>query len=334
MKCCIIGAGATGGFLAVKLGLAGHAVSVVARGAALEAMRQDGIQLEQGGQTYQFRPHAVADGRELGVQDLIFVTTKATALASIAAYLPPLIGPQTRVLFLQNGMTWWYPVGLHACRHALPELREFSLARTFLGLMRPDQIVGGIVYTANAVVRPGLVRNNSPRHNAVEIAAVTAEGSTAVPPIRALLVEAGIGSDPVADLRHALWLKLIGNASASSLCVATGNPAAIVRDPAIQAAFLRMVEEGMAVAAAHGYVLDGQLDLSRWTQHRAAHKPSMLQDYEAGRPMEIEQMILAPVAFARAGGVATPTLDAVTAIVARLATDKGLYDPAAALAMG
>jgi 2-dehydropantoate 2-reductase len=110
--------------------------------------------------------------------------------------------------------------------------------------------------------------------------------------------------------------------------VAVGSANAIVVDPAVQEAFMRMMQECFAVAAAHGYAVADQLDLGVWTKHRGQHKPSMQQDYEAGRPMEIAQMVLAPVAFARAAGLATPTLDAVTAIAARRAIDKGLYTPA------
>jgi 2-dehydropantoate 2-reductase len=209
-----------------------------------------------------------------------------------------------------------------------PDCPIFSLASAFLRIMRPDQLIGGIVYSANELVRPGVVRNNSPKKNAIEIAAIADASESAVACTRTMLEAADIESPPVADIRSSLWLKLVGNCSVSSLCVATGNPAAIVSDPAIQATFLRMMTDCLAVAAAHGYPVGDKLDLSRWTQHRSRHKPSMLQDYEAGRSMEIAEMVLAPVAFARAAGLQTPTLDAVAAITARLARDKGLFDAA------
>jgi 2-dehydropantoate 2-reductase len=332
VRCCIVGAGATGGHLAVKLARVGHEVSVIARGAALEAIHANGLVLDVDGRQLHATVRAAADGNELGEQDFVFIATKSTALASVAGQLAPLVGSQTGVVFLQNGMTWWYPVGLAAARPQPPQLPVFGLADTFLRMMEPSQVLGGIVYTANAVVAPGVVHNNSPRKNAIEVAGIDDLDTPLVQRVRAMLEGAGIESPPVADIRAAVWRKLVGNAVSSSLCVATGNPAAIVQDPAIQAVFLQALHECIAVARAHGHELEGKLDMKVWTQHRARHKPSMLQDYEAGRPMEIAEMVLAPVAFARAAGLKTPALDAITSIAARLAADKGLYTPPQAAA--
>lgn len=327
MKCCIVGAGATGGHLAVKLHRAGHDVSVIARGAALEAIGKAGLLLDVDGNELHAPVRAAADARELGAQDFVFIATKATALAEIAANLQPLVGSHTGVVFLQNGMTWWYPLRLPAGRPKPPDIPIFQLAGSFMAMMQPSQVLGGIVYTANEVVRPGVVRNNSPRKNAIELAAIDDADTPLVRRAREVLESAGIESPPITDIRAAVWLKLVGNAAASSLCVATGNPAAIVQDAAVQAVFVRMVSECMAVAQAHGYPVADRLEMARWTQHRARHKPSMLQDFEAGRSMEIGEMVLAPVAFARAAGIDTPTLDAVTAIATRLAADRGLFKP-------
>jgi 2-dehydropantoate 2-reductase len=254
------------------------------------------------------------------------VTTKATALPAIAAQLAPLVDDRTSVAFLQNGMAWWYPLGLPADRPRPPDLPVFRLAGDFLKVLRPEQVLGGIVYSANEVLQPGVVRNNSPARNAVELGALDDSDSAAVRGARAVLVEAGIESPPLEQLRHALWLKLVGNASSSSLSVATGNPRALVGNPALREVFLRLLRECMAVAAAHGYPVADHMDLAGWTRNRAAgHRPSMLQDYEAQRPMEIGEIVLAPERFARAAGLDTPTLDAVAAIAAQLAADRGLF---------
>jgi 2-dehydropantoate 2-reductase len=325
MRCCIVGPGATGGHLAVRLVASGHEVSVVARGAQLAALQLSGLVLElEGGNILEAQVRASDDARNLGLQDLVFVTTKATALRDIAEHLPPLIGQHTTVAFLQNGMTWWYPVGLPASRPPPPRLPIFQLSELFLGMMRRDQVLGGVAYTANEVLRPGLIRNNSLR-NSVELAAIDDNETVIVREVRAMLARAGLESPPVPDIRTAIWLKLAGNASASSLCIATGDPAAIVEDGAVYSIFLRMLKECMAVAAAHGYAVADLMDLSRWTRHRARHKPSMLQDFEANRPMEIEEIVLAPTAFARQAGIDTPALDAVTAIAANLAQARGLF---------
>lgn len=330
MRISIFGAGATGGHLAVRLSQQGHEVSVLARGAHLNAIRADGLSLLQGDTTSTAHVRASDNAADLGRQDLVVVTVKATGLATAASQMAPLIGPDTLVVFPQNGMTWWYPIGLSAGHPPVPGIPIFSLAPRFLALMRPDQVVPGIVYSANEVLSPGVIRNNSPSKNALEIGWLDPRASEPVDQLRRTLQAAGIASAPVTDMRAAVWLKLIGNASASSLSVATGNPSSIATDPAIREVFLRLVNECLAVAQAYGYPLAGRLDLARWGQHRSQHKPSLLQDYEQGRAMELGEMVLAPVAFARAAGLATPTLDAVAAIAARLAADRGLYAPVAA----
>jgi 2-dehydropantoate 2-reductase len=322
-NCCVVGAGATGGHIAVKLALAGLQVSVLARGLLLKAVLEDGLSLEQDGHILRTPVRASDSAHELGTQDIVFIATKSTALRTMAAGLAPLIGARTQVVFLQNGMPWWYPVGLPSTHRAPPELPVFELAPGFLALMRSDQIVGGVVYTANEVLEPGCIRNNSPRKNAIEVGAISGAESVGVEWVRRVLIAAGIQSPPVADIRASMWAKLAGNASASSLCVVTGNPAAIVTDPDIRQTFVRLVDECLQIAAAHGYMV-GPLDMQHWTRHRAQHRPSMLQDFDAGRPLELREMVLAPVAFARAAGLRTPTLDAVAAIAARLAEDRGL----------
>jgi 2-dehydropantoate 2-reductase len=329
MRLHILGAGATGGHLAVRLALAGHQVSVLARGAQLAAIRQGGLHLQVGAQRFSAEVQASDDATTFGVQDVVVVAVKATAMAGVAERLAPLIGPDTLVVFPQNGMAWWYPVGLPASHPALPTLPVFGLAEGFLRLLRPAQVVPGIVYSANEVGEPGVVHNNSPTRNALEIGALDPAAAPRVQALRELFEHAGIASAPVADLRAALWLKLVGNASASPLAVITGQPQALASDAALHEVFLRMVGECLAVAAACGYPLADQMDLSRWGRHRSHHKPSLLQDYELGRPMEIAEMVLAPVAFARTLGVPTPALDTAAALAAWLAAERGLYHAAA-----
>jgi 2-dehydropantoate 2-reductase len=332
MRIHIFGAGAIGGFLAVRLSLGGHAVSVTARGAQLAAIQRDGLRLETDGETAVVRPQAGPDAAAFGVQDLVIVAVKSTSLGAAAAQLGPLVGPRTQVVFAQNGIPWWYPLHLPAAHPPLPALPVFALGSALLALMRPEQVVPGVVYSANEVVAPGVVRNNSPGRNGLEVAALLPQAEGPVQALRDALEQAGIASEPVEDARASVWLKLVGNASASPLALITGNPGAIGNDPALHAVFLRLVEECLAIAAACGYPLHGRLDLTRWGPRRAQHKPSLLQDYELGRPLELAEMVLAPAAFARALGLPTPTLDAVAALASRLAQDRGLYAPGPAAA--
>jgi 2-dehydropantoate 2-reductase len=325
MRIGIYGAGASGGHLAVRLALAGHAVSVIARGEHLAAIQHQGLALQQGDRILHARVVASDRPQELPTQDLLIVTVKATGLAAVSQAIAPLVGPQTQVVFAQNGMPWWYPLGLPEGGPPLPALPNFGLASAFLAAMQPAQVLGGVLYTANEVVAPGVVRNNSPRHNALEIGpALPGEGGD-LPALRATLAEAGIASPEVDDIRSVAWAKLVGNACSSSIAVITGNPRAIAEPGPLQQVFLRAIDEAFAVARAHGHAVEGRLDLSRWTTHRSQHKPSLLQDFELGRPMEIAEMIEAPAAFGRSAGVACPTLDALAALAAQRAIDRGLY---------
>src|SRR5690606_4136841 len=149
MRICIYGAGAGGGHFAVRLAMAGHEVSVIARGKNLEAIQAKGLRLVSGDEEIVAHPVASENPIDLGPQDLVVVTVKATGLGAVAAGLKPLAGPETRILFTQNGMPWWYPLGLDASAPRMPELPSFALAESFLGTVPPEHILGGLIYSAN-----------------------------------------------------------------------------------------------------------------------------------------------------------------------------------------
>ncbi len=320
MRVTVFGAGATGGFVAAALARGGNEVTVIARGPHLAAMAAGGLWLETAGTRARAGVAARADAAGIGPQDLVIVAVKATGLASVAGRLSPLVGPRTVVLFPQNGMPWWYSLGL-AGRPAPPDLGIFRHAGAFLAEVPMERILGGVVYSANEVVAPGVVRNNSPGDNRIEIGALGEAGR--VEEVAAALTGAGIATSVVPDPRAAVWKKLLGNMTGSVLALVTGNLSSISRrDPALREIYLRLAREGIATAAAHGYPLE--IDPEAMVGRTLDHKPSLLQDYEAGRPMEVAEIVLAPQAFARSAGVATPTLDVLAAIAARLARDRGL----------
>ncbi len=323
----MVGAGGTGGHFAVKLARAGHDVSVVARGAHLAAIQRDGLALREAGETITAKIRASEDAGALGAQDVVLVTVKATGLAGIAGSLAPLIGPETLVAFPQNGMTWWYPESLPAHLPAPPDIPVFRLRETFMRLMRPAQLVGGSIYSANELAAPGVIQNNSPGRNLLTLGLVTPGREAALDGLRAALEAAGITSPPVPDIRRTIWSKLLVNMSGSTIAVATENMSSICRtDPVLGEIYRRVVHEGLNIAAAHGYDLNDTVDPDKLLASLVDHKPSLLQDYEQGRPMEVAEIIEAPVAFARAQNISTPTLDTLSAIVSRRARDRGLVD--------
>jgi len=321
----VVGAGGTGGHFAVKLARAGHDVSVIARGAHLSAIEADGLTLLEGEQTLNARPRASESGEKLGAQDFLLVTVKATGLAGIAGSLAPLLGPRTLVAFPQNGMSWWYPLGLPAHLPTPPKLPIFERADDFLGLMTPPQIAGGSIYSANEVLQPGVIRNNSPGRNSLTLGLIAPGLEAALDEVRAALETAGVTSPNVPDIRRVIWSKLLVNMSGSAIALVTENKASICReDAALAEIYLRVVAEGLQIAAAHGYALQDSVDGAKMLARLAEHKPSLLQDYEQRRPMEVAEIIEAPVAFARAANIATPTLDVLAAIIYRRAKDRGL----------
>jgi 2-dehydropantoate 2-reductase len=329
LRICIFGAGASGGHFAAKLAEAGHAVSVVARGPHLAAIQSCGLTLKLKDRVMQAKVTATDDPAVLGFQDAVLVTVKATGLAAAADRIAPLVGPETVVVFPQNGMSWWYPLELPASKPVPPQVPVFALADRFLKHMTVAQIAGGIIYSANEVEAPGVIRNNSPARNRLDFGPIDGRAPKVFAPLRDALTGSGLEVPEIADIRQTVWHKLLITASGSTISLATRNKASISKtDAALGKVYIRIVQELLAVSAAHGYPLEQDLDPEKMLQGLLDHKPSLLQDYEQGRPMEIGEMVLSLIDFARAAEIATPTYDALAAITARLAVDKGLYNPA------
>lgn len=327
MKICIFGAGATGGHLAVKLATGGHDVSVIARGDHLEAIRARGLTLKMGDRILTASVVASDDPNELGSQDLVVVTVKATDLGTVADHLAPLVLPSTAVIFSQNGMPWWYPLELPD-KPPPPDLPIFRRAAVFLSYLLPQQIIGGTLFSGNQVIEPGVIRNDSPARNRLDLGPVSRECSVDMDGLRALLEEVGVSSPASdADIRSLIWSKLLFNMSASALALATGCESSICRkDHDLAIVFRRIMREGLAITAAHGFPLHDRVDIEQILANIPDHKPSLLQDFERSRPMEIGEIVRAPQAFARTAGIQTPSLDTVCAIVTRMARERGLYD--------
>jgi len=325
MRICIYGTGAIGGHLAAKLASAGHDVAAVARGPNLAALRARGIALRHGERTFSGRLRASDRTADLGPQDVVFVTTKATGLAALAEAAAPLTGPETAFVFVQNGIPWWYAQGLGGKRPKPPaEMQRLDRDGRLARAIAAERVIGAVVYSSNDVVEPGVVENHTPGRNMLVLGEPDDRASTRIERLRAVLAAADVLSPPAPDLRQAVWNKLLVNFG-SSLCVPLGEPVgALMEDPALRALRQRLIEEGRAIALAHGVDPEGA-PKRPGGQQPSAHKPSMLQDYELGRPMEVDALLAVPLAFARAASVPVPALEALTALVARLAARKGLY---------
>jgi 2-dehydropantoate 2-reductase len=328
LRICIFGAGAVGGNFAVRLANTGHEVSAIARGDNLKAMRDKGLTLIAGERKLHAKIRASDTPADLGPQDLVLCTVKTTGLAALPAAITPLLGPDTPVIFAQNGIPWWYNIGLTQNRPRPPEITRIDPDGALARAIEPKRVIGAVIWSANEVIEPGVIENRTPDSNLLVIGEADDRTTPRITDLRGVLEKAEIQSPATADIRKTLWTKLVQNVTSSTLCLLTEQPlAALNQDPALAEIIKRLVAEARAIAAAHGIMLEEQPNAptAKPRVRSGAHKPSMLQDYERGRPMEIETMIQAPVAFARAAGVATPTLDVIAALCARKAADKGLY---------
>jgi len=324
MRICIFGAGAVGSHFAVRLAEAGHDVSCVMRGPHLAAVQAKGLTLRAGDTETNAKVKASDNPAALGPQDLVISTLKATGVASLAGGLKPLLGDGTPVILAQNGIPWWYDVGLAAEHPAPPDLSFLDPGGALRAAIAKARIIGGVIFSSNEVIEPGVVANLSPERNMLLIGECDDRASERIGKLRALLESAKIASAPAAQIRETIWSKLLTNMSMSVLCLLTGQTARGVRDePALQHVIPRLLDEANAV---------GQScipSVKRVTRSGPApeHKPSILQDYELGRAMEIDVLVRAPAAFARAAGLSTPLLDLIGGLAVQRARDKGLYKP-------
>jgi 2-dehydropantoate 2-reductase len=326
MRICVFGAGAIGGNFAARLAEAGNEVSVVARGAHLEAIKAKGLTLIAGDKRIVAKVRASDRPADLGPQDAVISTLKATALGDLAASVVPLLGPDTPVVFAQNGIPWWYGHGLAKSRPPAPDLSRLDPGGALAKSVGLHRTLGGTISSPNHVTEPGVVVNEIPDRNVLCVGEIDDRPSQRVGMLRAALKGAGISSPDTTDIRYDVWHKLMANLTGSTVALMLGQPSSVQKTPLVNRMCRRAHAEALAVAAAHGVALDDSPDV-RYGPKRVYfdHRPSILQDYDLGRPMEIESIVRAPIAFARSVGIDTPTLDAIEAVAVTLAASKGLY---------
>ncbi len=326
MRICVFGAGAIGGNYATRLAAAGNDVSVVARGPHLEAIRARGLTLLTGDKTIIAQIAASDNPADLGPQDVVISTLKASSLAALADTVAPLLGPGMPVVFAQNGIPWWYGHGLAKGRPKAPDLSRLDPSGALQKVVGFNRTLGGVITSSNHVIEPGVIRNISPERNVLWVGEPDDQQTPRITKLRETLIAAGIASPSTSDLRYDIWHKLMANLTGSTLALILRQPTTIQATPMINRLARRAHAEALAVAAAHGVVLDDSPEV-RYGPKRVYpdHRPSILQDYEGDRPMEVEAIVRAPVAFARSAGIDTPTLDAIESICVSLAESKKLY---------
>lgn len=336
MKICIVGAGAIGGMLGVKLALTGNDVTLILRGANLEAVKANGLTLiEENGNELVARPiKATSVIADAGVQDVIILALKAHQVAVVAADLPALMHAGTRVVTMQNGIPWWY-------FHKIPgELSKPYLGKSVQAVdpdgtiakhIPIDSVIGSVVYPASEVIRPGVIKViEGNRFTLGEI-----DGSD-TPSIRAIsdaFKAAGFKAPVSSDIRSEIWLKVWGNLSfnpISALTHATLEDICVF--PATRELAANMMTEAQAIGEKLGVQFKVSLDKRiAGAQAVGQHKTSMLQDVEMGRQLELQALVGAVMELGQITQTPTPTINTVYALTSLLA--KNLQDHKATLSL-
>ena len=318
MEVCVLGAGAVGGHIAARLANAGHAeVSVIARGAQLDAIRRNGITLRSGKEEIVGKPAvATDDPSSLPKQDLVIVTVKAHALPALAGTIEKLLAPNGVALFPLNGLTWWWNVGKPGAKGAVPLLDPQGELWTRLR----EHTLGCVVYSPNEVVSPGVIVHIG--GNRYVIGEPSDEKTARTQAVVDLFNKSGLPAEVPVAIRGEIWRKLMNNAPGNSISALTRRGHyEMASDAGLRGVSVAIMRESLEVAAAMGCDLRKEIDpeknASRATPGPAS-TPSMLQDVLLNRPVEVESHLGQTQAFAREAGVKTPTIDVVLPLLRAL----------------
>lgn len=326
MKICIIGAGAVGCLLAARLARTACEVSLVARGDTLSAIRAEGLRLIDRKGEYSYDIPASEDGSAFGAQDFVIIATKAHTIAAALDVIAPLIGPDTAVASAVNGIPWWYYHGLPGS-DADPHLDSVDPGGTVWRAIGPQRALGCVVYVATMMQAPGIVRHA----HGIEFILGEPDGtdSARVNRLSEALVAGGLRAPVTEDIRAAVWTKLWSNLNGNPVSALTGSGIGdMVRDPLTRQILIDIAREGQAVSGALGVELKGD-PAARVSEMEGlgAFRTSMLQDMDAGKPIELDPIVGAVVELGKRVGVATPVTALVYALTRRRATAEGKYVP-------
>ena len=329
MKVCVFGAGAIGGYMGAKLLAADAEVTLIARGPHLKAMQENGLRLIEDGTETVLRPRAVEDPRVAGAQDYVVISLKAHSVPGVVPAMQPLLGPDTGVVWAVNGVPWWYFYG-HGGPHDGRRLASVDPGDVQWDGIGPGRAIGCIVYPACEVPEPGVIQHVS--GDRFTLGEPSGEKTARIEAFSAALIAAGLKAPVRPRIRDEIWVKLWGNLCFNPISALThATLDVIATDPGTRALARAMMVEAQAIGEALGVKFPVSVD-KRIDGAAAvgAHKTSMLQDLERGRPMEIDALVTAVQEMGRLTGVATPHIDAVLALVQQRAEAAGLYTRPAA----
>jgi 2-dehydropantoate 2-reductase len=324
MKVCIFGAGAIGGFLGARLAEAGCDVSAVARGATAAALRTHGLRVQSGKATTSAPVVVAEDPSALGAQDLVIVAVKGPAMAEVAARIAPLLHADTIVLTAMNGVPWWFFHGFGG-RFAGTTLKAIDPAGAIAAAIPDRHVVGCVVHLSCATAEPGVTRHVF--GNQLIIGEPDGRRSTRVEALAALLERAGFATTVSASIQSDVWYKLWGNMTMNPVSALTGATVdRIIADPLVHRFCLDAMAEAAAIGTAIGCpIAQSGEDRIAVARKLGAFKTSMLQDVEAGRPVELDALVTVVREIGQRAGIATPNIDTLLGLARVQARMLGLY---------
>lgn len=314
MKVCVYGAGAIGAYLGAALTDAGCEVTLIARGPHLKAMRENGLTIEQDGKRRTLELACTDDPSQAGPQDYVIVTLKAHSVAPVVDQIATLLGPETAVVTAQNGILWWY---FHALEGPWQDknLETADPGGAIWNTLGPERAIGCVVYPSCEIVEPGVVKHLE--GNRFMLGEPSGEKTERVTKLAEAMTAGGLKAPVRRKIRDDIWFKLLGNATFNPVSVLTGATLEEMgQHSGTRSVIKTLMEEAAAVATTLGvrFAMDIDKRIDGGTAV-GAHKTSMLQDYELGRPLEIDALVAAVAELGRLVDVPTPVLDAAIELV-------------------
>jgi 2-dehydropantoate 2-reductase len=294
MRFLIAGAGAIGAYIGARMAQAGFDVTLFARGPHLRAMQERGVQVKNSEGEFVVRPAIAGSLEEVGPVDVVFLGVKAHGLPQLAPHLRPVLGPDTTVVSTQNGIPWWYFQGFGGDWEGL-HLERVDPGGVISSAIDAHRVVGSIVYFSTEVTAPGVIQHIE--GNRISLGEPDGSRSDRCRRIAEALIASGLRCPVTTRLRHEIWVKVLGNASFNPVSALTrATLAQMVRDPGVCWVIRNIMQEVEAVSNKLGMELPVSIDQRiAGAEKVGEHKTSMLQDLEAGRPMELEALVGAVV---------------------------------------
>ena len=328
MRFLIAGAGAIGAYIGARMAQAGLDVTLFARGPHLKAMQERGVQVKSAEGDFLVHPRTVGSLDEAGPADVVFLGVKAHGLPQLAPQLKQVLGPETTVVSTQNGIPWWYFQGFGGAAEGI-HLESIDPGGVISSAVEVRRVLGSIVYFSTEIPAPGVIQHTE--GNRISLGEPDGARSDRCRRIAEALIASGLRCPITTHLRQEIWVKLLGNASFNPVSALTrATLVQMARDPGVSTVIRKIMQEVESLSEKLGMELPVSIDQRMAGAEKVGeHKTSMLQDLEAGRPMELEALVGAVVELAERLGVSMPYTRTVYSLATLLAQSNVLRKQAA-----